>query len=228
MPPYPPENLLLRAEGRLKNAEISPEARNPVILGLNHHLTILIIPDAHQKVHHSGVEWTLSELRWKYWVPRGRRQISKMLYKCRECQLSRSRPKPPIMASLPKERLPAFLPAFTNVGLDFFGPLYVVIGRKTDKRYGLLITCLATRAVHLEVVWSLTSDAFINALRRFISVRGKPASIFSYNGTNLVAGEKELREGIDKLNSEKVTMHAAELNIQWNFWPPSGPHFGRV
>jgi hypothetical protein len=132
------------------------------------------------------------------------------------------------MASLPKERLQAFLPAFTNVGLDFFGPLYVVIGRKTDKRYGLIITCLATRAVHLEVVWSLTSDAFINALRRFIGVRGKPASIFSDNGTNLVAGEKELREGIDKLNSEKVTTHAAELNIKWNFSPPSGPHFGGV
>ncbi|XP_045023327.1 uncharacterized protein LOC123467493 [Daphnia magna] len=226
--PFIDENGLLRAEGRLKHADISLEARNPVILGLNHHLTDLIIRDAHQKVHHSGVEWTLSELRWKYWVPRGRRQIRKILSKCRECRLSRSRPRPPLMASLPKERLQPFLPAFTNVGLDFFGPLYVVIGRKSDKRYGLLITCLATRAVHLEVVWSLTSDAFINALRRFISVRGKPAAIFSDNGTNLVAGETELSDGINKLNSERVTTHAAEHNIKWHFSPPSGPHFGGI
>ena len=66
------------------------------------------------------------------------------------------------------------------------------------KRYGCLFTCLAARAVHIEVVYSLDTDGFINAFRRFVRLRGCPTTIFSDNDTNFRAGEKELRESLSK------------------------------
>ncbi|XP_045023699.1 uncharacterized protein LOC116925000 [Daphnia magna] len=108
------------------------------------------------------------------------------------------------------------------------GLLKVVVCRRTVKRYGLLITCLSTRAVHLEVLDTMDADSFIMALRRFISLRGHPKVIFSDNGTNIVAGEKELREGINNLNSVRVTTEMIDRGIDWRFSPPSAPSFGGI
>ena len=102
------------------------------------------------------------------------------------------------MANLPKERLTSGDPPFTNVGVDYFGPFYVRQGRSNVKRYGCLFTCLVVRAVHIEVVNSLDTDSFINALRRFINLRGCPTTVYSDNGTNFQAGERELRELLSK------------------------------
>jgi transposase InsO family protein len=137
-------------------------------------------------------------------------------------------PQPPRMANLPKERLQGFVRVFTNVGLDCFGPFHVVIGRKTVKRYGLLITCLASRAVHLEVLDSMDADSFIMALRRFISYRGCPKVIYSDNGTNIVAGQKELEQGIANLNSTRVVGEMVDAGIDWWKSAPSCAHEGGV
>lgn len=109
-----------------------------------------------------------------------------------------------MMENLPKQRLQGLRRAFANSGLHFLGPLTVVIGRRSEKRYGLLITCLVDRAVHLEVVHSMGSDSFIIALWRFIVHCGKPEVFFSDNGTNIVARERELRKGIATVNARKV------------------------
>ena len=98
------------------------------------------------------------------------------------------------MADLPKERLMSGDSPFTNVGVDYFGPFYVHQGRSKVKRYGCLFTCLVVRAVHIEVGNTLDTDSFINALRRFINLRGCPTTVCSDNGTNFQAGERELRE----------------------------------
>ena len=99
-----------------------------------------------------------------------------------------------LMGDLPKERLMSEDPPFTHVGVDYFGPLYVRQRHSNVKRYVCFFTCLAVRAVHIEVVHSLDTDGFINALQRFVSLRVCPTTIFSDNGTNFRAGEKELRE----------------------------------
>ena len=88
------------------------------------------------------------------------------------------------MANLSKERLMSGEPPFTYVVVDYFGPLVVGQGRSNVKRYGCLFTCLVVRAVHIEVVHSLDTDSFINALRRFNNTRGCPKTIYSDNGTN--------------------------------------------
>ena len=96
------------------------------------------------------------------------------------------------MANLLVECLEANLPPFTNVGMDYFGPLMVKRGRAEVKRYGVIFTCLVSRAVHLEVASSLDTDSAINAIRRFTARRGPVKHMRSDNGTNLVGAEKEL------------------------------------
>ena len=90
-------------------------------------------------------------------------------------------------------------------------------GRTTVKRYGILFTCLAVRAVHIEVGHSLDTDSFIHALRRFIARRGQPQCIRSDNGSNFVRGEKELREAIQEWNQQKIHDFLLAKNIEWVF-----------
>ena len=221
-----PADGLMKVDGRLKHAKLPQHARQPVILPSDHRLTSLIIDDAHNEINHAGVEHTLAIVRRKYYLTKGRRSVRKTLARCVKCRRRRAQPQPPIMTSLPNERLLPFVRPFSTSGLDFFEPFNTVIGRRTEKRYGLLITCFSTRAIHLELVYSLSADSFLMALRRFIADRGHPTTIYSDNGTNLVAEEKELREGIVNLNSKLVTEEMIDRGINWKFSPPSGPHFG--
>lgn len=104
------------------------------------------------------------------------------------------------MADLPKERVTPDLPPFTNVGVDYFGPIEVKRGRAMVKRYGVIFTCMESRAVHLEVANSLSTDSCINAIRRFTCHRGQVGCLRSDNGTNFVGAERELREALAALD----------------------------
>ncbi len=90
-----------------------------------------------------------------------------------------------------------------------------------------LFTCLATRAVHLEMTYSLDTEAFLNAFTRMVSRRGIPSYVISDNGTNFVAAEKDLRQLVQALDKEKI-ITATSMNqaIEWKFNPPAAPHFG--
>lgn len=137
--PYVCENDdLLKVDGRLEHAELPARTRHPIIIATDHPLAKLIINDRHLKIHHAGVEHTLSVVREQFYLLQGRRAIRRTLARCEPCKIQCSLPKPPRMANLPKERLEAFIRVFTNVGLDCFGPFSVVIGRRSSKRYGLL------------------------------------------------------------------------------------------
>ena len=103
------------------------------------------------------------------------------------CRLHRSRPCPPVMADLPEARLGYEAPPFIHSGVDYFGPIQVRHSRKTEKRYGVLFTCLTTRAVHVEVAHSLDADSCIMAIRRMIARRGKPVHLWSDRGITLSA-----------------------------------------
>lgn len=132
------------------------------------------------------------------------------------------------MADLPEERILPDKPPFTNVGIDYFGPITVRKGRGTDKRYGVILTCLASRAIHLEVADSLNTDACINALRRFICRRGQVSHIISDNGTNFIGAERELREALAALDHGKIQRVLRQRGVKWSFNPPAGSHHGGV
>ena len=92
------------------------------------------------------------------------------------------------------ERLDAST-AFTNIGVDHFGPFIVKIGRRNEKRLCCLFTCLTVRAVHIEVVPKIDTDSCLNAIMSFIARRGKPSTMISDNGTNFV----ELKENLQNM-----------------------------
>lgn len=94
------------------------------------------------------------------------------------------------MGDLPLERLEPDLPPFTTVGVDYLGPFETKRGRTTLKRYGVLFTCMSSRAVHIEVANSLDTNSCLNSLRRFTCRRGQVKHIRSDNGTNLLAIRK--------------------------------------
>ena len=132
------------------------------------------------------------------------------------------------MSDLPVDRVTLSQPPFTCVGVDCFGPFVVRRGRSEVKRYGVLFTCLAIRAVHVEVVHSLDTGSFINALRRFIARRGQPKEIRSDNGINFVDGEREIREAIAGWNQDQVHQFLLQKGIKWTFNLPVSSHFGCV
>ena len=88
------------------------------------------------------------------------------------------------------------------------------------------MTCLATRAVHLEVAHALDTGSFLMALRRFMARRGQPRKILSDNGTNFVGGERELREAVRGLDQDQITRELSPKNIDWHFITPAASHMG--
>ena len=96
------------------------------------------------------------------------------------------------------------------------------------KMYGVIFTCLAVRSVHLEVSYSLDTDSFILAPRRFIARRGQVKEIRSDNGTNFTGGEKELRLMIEGWNQAKIHDTLLQKGIKWVFNPPAASHHGGV
>ena len=134
------------------------------------------------------------------------------------------------MAKLPSDRVSGDLPPFTSTGIDFFGPFMVSRGRglTQEKRYGVVFSCLASRACHLEVACSLDTDSFINAMRRFFCRRGTSSIVRSDNATNLVSGNKEINKSIEKWNEKRILNFCNQKGIEWKFNPPYSSHYGGV
>jgi len=170
--PYVSSDGLIRVGGRVRRANVPRQLAHPVILPRNHYITHLLIRHHHERTCHSGRGTTLNELRASgYWILRARAAVASYLWKCVTCRKLRGSTAVQKMANLPPDRLePA--PPFTNSGVDFFGPFYVKEGRSQKKRWGALFTCLVTRAIHIEVAHTLSTDSFLNAYRRFVGRRG--------------------------------------------------------
>ena len=134
------------------------------------------------------------------------------------------------MANLPEEQItPA--PPFTYCGVDYFGPLLIKQGRKEVKRYGVLFTCLASRAVHTETADSLETDSFMNALRRFVNRRGPVREIRSDQGTNIVGAKNKLKKALQEMEQSAIQRSLcrdfkADWIIQWKQNPSAASHMG--
>ena len=197
-----------------------------VILPNNHHVTKLIIRHYHETYGHVGTQQVLAATREKYWIVKGPSTVKRTIKECFLCRRQSGQPCKQQMAPLLQEQTTPNKPPFSFVGVDFFGPLIVKVGRSHVKRYGCLFTCLTTRAVHIEIAHSLDTDSFIAAFQRFTSRRGHPEKVFSDNGTNLVAGDRALRESMQQWNQSKIEKHMKWREIEWHFNPPYSSHMG--
>ncbi len=187
----------------------------------------LLIKDYDSRIRHPGPERVFAELRRRVWILKGREAVKKHQRTCLECCKWRSKPASQKMVDLTPPRLRLFKPAFHSTGMDCFGPFLVKVGRRTEKRWGLVFKCMTTRAVHLEILTSMDSDAFLMALRRFIARRGKPAELYSDQGTNFRGGETELKEAFHQL-SQDLQQQLAKQQISFHSNTPFAPHFGGV
>ncbi|XP_055623396.1 uncharacterized protein LOC129766823 [Toxorhynchites rutilus septentrionalis] len=225
--PFLDENGILRMSGRTGACEaLNPETRNPIILPPEHNVTLLIIKHYLGLYHHSNHEIIINELRQRYSIARIRSTYAKVRRNCQHCKNLSVVPQPPQMAPLPPARLSTFTRPFTHVGVDYFGPMEVLIGRRTEKRWGVLLTCLTIRAIHLELANSLSTSSCIMALRNFIARRGKPAVFYSDSGTNFVGANRELNEAMTAINHNMLMQEFVTTETTWSFNPPASPHMG--
>ncbi|XP_077986124.1 uncharacterized protein LOC144440612 [Glandiceps talaboti] len=222
------DDNLLRVGGRFSLSMISEESKYPVILPKNSHVSTLILCEIHEHGQHFGRSYILSKLREKYWIPNANSAARMMVSKCVVCRRQRAKLGERKMADLPADRLQANRQPFTSVGVDYFGPIEVTVKRSTVKRYGVIYTCLAIRAIHIEIADALSTDSFINALKRFLARRGPVKTIRSDNGTNFVGANRVLLEEMDKWNQTKIKETLLQEGIEWKFNPPYGSHFGGV
>ena len=152
-----------------------------------------------------------------YWVIDARNNIKRVKKACVTCMRLYARPEQQKNADLPAERCVPYLPPFTHVGFDIFGNYYVKFGRSQAKRYCVIFTCFNTRAVDNEVIELLETDAFINALVRFVARRGSPAKVFCDNASTC---DNELSKSLRLLNRNKIVQTARRLDIEWIFNVP--------
>ena len=226
------EDGLIRSDGRLKYAEyLSFDVRFPIILPRKHWVTKLIVKHYHEAGNHSaGTNQVLSQLSTRFWIISGREEIREWEKQCSVCKRQKAKAATQIMAPLPAIRVNVPLRAFAHTAVDFAGPFITVQGRgkRREKRYLCLFTCLASRAVHLEMAYGLDTDSFLNAFYRMASRRGLPKRMISDNGGNFIGANNELKELVRALDQDKILQSTANKGISWQFNPPLAPHFGGV
>ncbi|XP_055614859.1 uncharacterized protein LOC129761171 [Toxorhynchites rutilus septentrionalis] len=229
-PTLSPENLI-RVGDRLEYSSEPFRKKHPIVLPARHPLTKMIFEHYHKQLLHAGPQLLLATVRQRYWPLGGRNLAREVYHNCN--RYARLKPKQiqQFMADLPAARVNVARP-FLKTGVDYFGPILIrhAPRRPASKAYVAVFVCMCTKAVHLEIVTDLSTERFIQALRRFIGRRGKCSDIFSDNGTNFVGAHNQLKDLSKFLKNEeyreKITRECANEGIQWHFNPPSAPHFG--
>ncbi|KAL5490750.1 hypothetical protein EMCRGX_G015929, partial [Ephydatia muelleri] len=210
-----------RCRGRLSNADLDVCAKHPILLPSSHHFTTLVILHSHEKVLHGGVKETLTELRSRFWVVKGRSIVRKLLHKCVDCKKVDGKPyASSLPPPLPEFRVTQSTP-FAFTGLDYAGPLY--LKGTGDKVWVCLFTCCATKALHLDLVVDMTTEAFIRCFKRFVARRGIPRVIISDNSKTFKSADKVIAE---ILNHPEIEELISGIRVKWNFNLEKAPWWG--
>lgn len=226
--PFLDSDGVLKVGGRLRNSSICSLLKHPTIIPKDHHITKMIIADCHERVKHQGKGFTINEIRSRgFWIPGINRVVASYVRNCVTCRKNRRPTEEQKMADLPSDRVNPS-PPFTYCGMDCFGPFSVKLGRKVHKRYGLIFTCLSSRAIHIEMLDSMSTDSFINGLRCFIAIRGAVRQIRSDQGSNFVGAKNELAEALQELDCEKLNNFLALNQCDFVMNAPCASHTGGV
>lgn len=228
--PFIDEEGILRVGGRLKNSKFDYNKKHPMLLSSKHYLTRLIFEYEHIRLLHAGPQQLLFSVRQRFWPTASRNLARSVVHKCLKCYKLNAKPVQPMMGDLPADRFLSGFP-FQVTGIDYAGPFFILNkkgrGSRLLKSYVCLFICFSSKAVHLEIVSDLSSDAFLLALKRFIGRRGKPSKLYSDCGSNFVGANKELKELYKLVNNNNVINdYVNNEGISWHFNPAYAPHFG--
>ena len=231
--PFVDADGVLRVGGRLRRSDLELSEKHPALLPKGHHVSNLVIRHYHNKVHHQGRQITHGAVRQAgFWIIGSHAAVANTISTCVPCKKARGATATQHMADLPADRTET-APPFTNVGFDVFGPWMIHTrrlrgGAVNSKRWGLVFTCLSSRAVHIEVLETMDASSFICALRRFFSIRGPAARLRCDRGTNFIGGKSELDDALMEMDREQIERYTSEQGCEWLFNPPHASHFGGV
>ena len=221
--PFIDDEGILRVGGRIKRSAVASEMQHPVLLPKFCRIAELVARWCHEQVAHAGRGMTMNQIRSSgFWVTRCNSLVRCIILKCVRCKQLRGRFQQQKMADLPKERM-SEEPPFTYCGVDLFGSFLVKDGQKEVKRYGALYTCLSSRAIHIEVVYSLSTDSFIMSLRRFVGRRGNVKMIRYDNGSSLVGALTEITRAFQEVGHIKIGDFLKENGGEWMIWKRNPP-----
>lgn len=228
--PFMHSDALIQVGGRLKNSDLSFETCHPILLPRSHVLTERIIEREHHRTGHGGVQATMAAVRLCYWPVSLRSTTRRIVRNCVTCFKARPRLSEALMGSLPAERVFVSRP-FSHCGVDYAGPLLLREGKRRNAKFNKAYSAiLATKATHVELVSDLTSEAFIAALKRFMSRRGKPICLYSDNGSTFVGAHRQLKELHEMFKRDQkrndIQEFLCDQETSWKFIPPNAPHFG--
>ena len=218
---------LLRVGGRVKLSSLSLEDKHPIVIPKQSNLSKQILQHYHEQVAHQGRTSTMSAVRSAgFWVVGLSNAVSSLIYTCSFCRRLRRPVESQKMADLPPERVEV-VPPFTHVGCDVFGPFPIKDGRKHMKKYGLIITCLSSRAVHIETLDNLSTDCFLQSWRCFVALRGNVSSVRCDNGTNFVGANNEILKLYDEMSQDSsFSKYLQEHHCEFIFNTPHASHMG--
>ncbi|KAH9399765.1 hypothetical protein TYRP_017757 [Tyrophagus putrescentiae] len=217
------ESNLIRLQTRmLKGPNLTDDETSPSVLPHKCHLSDLLIQFEHDRLGHPGVDRTLAAVRSRVFIIKLRKSVVHLISRCRICRTLRGKTSTVDLGSIPRFRYDERTPAFTNVGLDIFGPLTTAM-TTPGKRYGVIFACATTRAVHLELISNQTAAEVYLALRKFVARRGIPKLIYSDNGLQLIAVEKRFLKLVHQLSRE---YSKPELRLKWIHLTPLSPWRG--
>ncbi|XP_055584842.1 uncharacterized protein LOC129737707 [Uranotaenia lowii] len=223
---------LLRVGGRLRHSNLPDESKHQLILPNNNSVTKLLVRALHLELLHVGPSGLISALRQRFWLLNARSTVRNVTRQCIKCFRVNPTNVQQLMGELPKQRVVLSSP-FNITGVDYAGPIQVKQGKyrpKVVKAYVSVFVCMATKAIHLELVSDLTTDAFIAALERFISRRGMVAELHSDNATNFKGASNELHQLYQQFQEQqqanRIERYCQSKEIAWHFIPPNAPEFG--
>ena len=180
----------------------------------------LIMVVAHWK-DHTGQDITMAMSRMDAWIVNARKLAKRIVKKCVRCRYLRKKLEGQKMAVLPDlMQIPS--KPFTNIGLDFCGPIVVkcmVNKRATMKIWVTIFVCLNTKAVSLELAPGYSTDDFMLAYETHYNCRGIPSFVHSDRGSQLVAAQKELAEEPLKYDWDSIASKAMKQGTKWEFAP---------
>ena len=229
--PFLDDKKILRAGGRLKRSNINLDYVHPIVLSGEGIVTNLIIKWYHQSVGLGRRGYTLNKIRSSgYWIVKANSVVRSCISKCVTYRYLRGKVGEQKMADFPTDRL-SIEPPFAYIGLNMFGPFLIKQHRKEMKTCAIIFTCLSSCAVHLEVVYTMETDSFIQSLRRFVAHLGNICLIRCDNGTNFTGAQSELQKAFSEVDDEQISYFLKKLDADWIAWrknPPSGSHMGGI
>ena len=223
---------ICRVGGRLAHSHLSYGSKFPILLPKQARLSELICSHYHRLTCHSGPTAVQALIQTKFWIFSLRSLLRHVIFICLQCYRLKAKPPQPFMADLPPARSQPSR-VFAHSATDFAGPFLVKESNRRNNRhhtkaYLCIFVDLPTKAVHLELVSQLSTEAFMACFDRFVARRGLPLTVTSDNGTNYQGSARELKEAQQFLieNEEKIFSSLASRQIKWKFNPPNAPNFG--